>query len=102
MPSKPVNGEHRGWIIPIGGAEEKETNPRILARFVELSGGADADITSADVKDLHTGGDLFRTEKLGAVPVKLPLGVSRAHYLAYKNLAHAAAPKRVKNREMEP
>jgi cyanophycinase len=44
MPSKPVNGEHRGWIIPIGGAEEKETNPRILARFVELSGGADADI----------------------------------------------------------
>lgn len=44
MPSKPVNGEHRGWIIPIGGAEDKETNPRILARFVELSGGADADI----------------------------------------------------------
>ena len=44
MPSKPVNGEHRGWIIPIGGAEDKDTNPRILARFVELSGGADADI----------------------------------------------------------
>ena len=44
MPSKPVNGEQRGWIIPIGGAEDKETNPRILARFVELSGGADADI----------------------------------------------------------
>ena len=44
MPSKPVNGEQRGWIIPIGGAEDKETNPRILARFVELSGGAEADI----------------------------------------------------------
>lgn len=44
MPSKPVNGEQRGWIIPIGGAEDKDTNPRILARFVELSGGADADI----------------------------------------------------------
>lgn len=44
MPSKPVNGEQRGWIIPIGGAEDKETNPRILARFVELSGGGDADI----------------------------------------------------------
>lgn len=52
--------------------------------------------------DFPRDGDLFRTEKLGAVPVKLPLGVSRAHYLAYKNLAHAAAPKRVKNREMEP
>ena len=46
-------------------------------------------------------GDLFGTEKIGAVPVALPLGVSRAHYLAYKNLAHAAAPLRIKNREME-
>ncbi|TQM05769.1 cyanophycinase [Pseudoxanthomonas sp. 3HH-4] len=58
MPSKPVNGEHRGWIIPIGGAEDKETNPRILARFVELSGGADADIvvipTASRLKDSGT------------------------------------------------
>ncbi|WP_132998885.1 cyanophycinase [Luteimonas arsenica] len=44
MPSKPANGEQRGWIIPIGGAEDKETNPRILARFVETSGGSEADI----------------------------------------------------------
>ncbi|MEN1958719.1 cyanophycinase [Luteimonas sp. MJ246] len=44
MPSKPANGEQRGWIIPIGGAEDKETNPRILKRFVELSGGSGADI----------------------------------------------------------
>ena len=58
MPSKPVNGEQRGWIIPIGGAEDKETNPRILARFVELSGGADADIvvipTASRLKDSGT------------------------------------------------
>jgi len=58
MPSKPVNGEHRGWIIPIGGAEDKDTNPRILARFVELSGGADADIvvipTASRLKDSGT------------------------------------------------
>ena len=65
MPSKPVNGEHRGWIIPIGGAEEKETNPRILARFVELSGGADADIvvipTASRLKDSGTRyEELFR------------------------------------------
>lgn len=44
MPSKPANGEQRGWIIPIGGAEDKDTNPRILKRFVELSGGGEADI----------------------------------------------------------
>ena len=58
MPSKPVNGEHRGWIIPIGGAEDKDTNQRILARFVELSGGADADIvvipTASRLKDSGT------------------------------------------------
>ena len=58
MPSKPVNGEQRGWIIPIGGAEDKDTNPRILARFVELSGGADADIvvipTASRLKDSGT------------------------------------------------
>ena len=52
--------------------------------------------------DFPRDGDLFRTEKLGAVPLKLPRGVSRAQYMAYKNLAHAAAPKRVKDRDMEP
>ena len=46
--------------------------------------------------------DLMRTPKIGHVPKFLPLGVARARYMAYKNLAHAAAPLRVKNREMEP
>ncbi len=43
-PSKPVEGENRGWIVPIGGAEEKVNGREILARFVELCGGTDADI----------------------------------------------------------
>lgn len=43
-PSKVPEGEERGWIIPIGGAEEKENDRAILARFVELCGGEDADI----------------------------------------------------------
>lgn len=43
-PSKPVEGENRGWIVPIGGAEEKVNGREILARFVELCGGADANI----------------------------------------------------------
>jgi cyanophycinase len=34
----------RGWIIPIGGAEEKQNDPLILQRFVELCGGENADI----------------------------------------------------------
>ncbi len=43
-PSKVADGEARGWIVPIGGAEEKEDDPRILRRFVELCGGDQADI----------------------------------------------------------
>ncbi len=47
-------------------------------------------------------GDLFRTEKIGEVPVRLPLGVERPRYMAYKNLARAAAPQRVRDKDMEP
>ena len=45
-PSRVPEGSQRGWIIPIGGAEEKEKDhdPRILRRFVELCGGPNADI----------------------------------------------------------
>lgn len=43
-PSKVPDGEERGWIVPIGGAEEKEDDPRILRRFVELCGGDRANI----------------------------------------------------------
>jgi cyanophycinase len=43
-PSKTPDGEERGWIIPIGGAEEKDNDPVILRRFVELCGGDEADI----------------------------------------------------------
>ena len=35
----------RGFIIPIGGREEKEVNTRVLEKFVELSGGKDAVIS---------------------------------------------------------
>ncbi len=38
------DGVRRGFIIPIGGAEEKVRDRAILNRFVELSGGRDANI----------------------------------------------------------
>jgi cyanophycinase len=44
MPSKVPEGRSRGWIIPIGGAENKENDRRILERFVRVSGGEAADI----------------------------------------------------------
>jgi cyanophycinase len=43
-PSRVVDGEQPGWIVPIGGAEEKENDPRILKRFVELCGGKAANL----------------------------------------------------------
>lgn len=52
--------------------------------------------------DFPRDGDLFATEKIGVVPRILPLGVGRARYMAYKNLAKAAAPERVIKRQMEP
>ena len=74
MPSKVPEGETRGWIIPIGGAENKENDRRILARFVEVSGGDDADIVVIPTASrLHETGpryeQLFR--ELGAARVSV-------------------------------
>ncbi|HWW31899.1 MAG TPA: cyanophycinase [Steroidobacteraceae bacterium] len=44
MPSRVPEGQQRGWIIAIGGAENKENDRRILERFVGAAGGAAADI----------------------------------------------------------
>jgi cyanophycinase len=44
MPSKVPEGATRGWIVPIGGAENKENDRHILERFVRVSGGPDADL----------------------------------------------------------
>lgn len=44
MPSKTPEGEARGWIVPIGGAEDKDNGAKILRRFFELCGGKGAGI----------------------------------------------------------
>ena len=44
MPSKTPEGEQRGWIVPIGGAEDKDNGARILRRFLDLCGGKGAEI----------------------------------------------------------
>jgi cyanophycinase len=44
MPSRSPEGQERGWIVPIGGAENKENDRRILERFVRVSGGEAANI----------------------------------------------------------
>lgn len=52
--------------------------------------------------DFPREGNLFRTEKIGHIPLRLPIGVQRAHYMAYKDLAHEATPERLIDRTMEP
>jgi len=42
--------------------------------------------------------DLFTTNKIGEIPIELPNGVSRPNYMAYKGLAKAATPQRLKDR----
>jgi len=63
MPSIVPEGATRGWIIPIGGAENKENDRHILERFVRCSGGRDADIVVIPTASrLHETG--HRYEKL--------------------------------------
>lgn len=62
-PSRIPDCEERGSIIPIGGAEQKLGDPRILRRFVDLCGGSDADIVVIPTASrLHETGP--RYEKL--------------------------------------
>jgi cyanophycinase len=67
--SKVAPGGERGWIIPIGGAEEKENSPAILKRFVQLAGGHSADIviipTASQLRDTGARYERIFTE-LGA------------------------------------
>lgn len=41
----------------------------------------------------------FQTRNVQGIPLELPEGVDRAHYLAYKGMAAAAAPERLSRRE---
>lgn len=62
-------GGQRGYLIPIGGGEDKEANPTILRRFVSLSGGENANIivlpTASRLEDTGSRYETIFTE-LGA------------------------------------
>src|ERR1700678_1896982 len=72
MPSKIPQGENRGWIVPIGGAENKENDRRILERFLRVSGGADANIVVIPTASrMHETGPRYEQifNELGAATV---------------------------------
>ena len=54
-PADPANNASRGYVIPIGGAEEKLHDPEILDRFVEVCGGRKSRIsiipTASELED---------------------------------------------------
>lgn len=41
----------------------------------------------------------FKTKNIEGIPIALPNGISRAHYMVYKGMAAAAAPLRLKKRQ---
>lgn len=43
----------------------------------------------------------FETRNIVGIPIELPMGVNRAHYMVYKGMAAAAAPERLKKRITE-
>ena len=88
-PSKVPDGEERGWIIPIGGAEEKENDRAILARFVELCGGADADIVV-----IPTASKLLSTGPR-YVEIFTDLGVRSVESMDFDTRRDAEEPRRV-------
>ena len=90
-PADKISDTNRGYIIPIGGAEEKLDNPEILDRFVEVCGGKSARIgiipTASELDDTGRNYEkLFRT--LGIKHAKVLPFVSRddcenSEYLDY-------------------
>ena len=74
MPSIVPEGETRGWIIPIGGAENKENDRHILERFIRCSGGRDADIVVIPTASrLHETGPRYEQlfKAIGAARVEV-------------------------------
>lgn len=68
MPAREADNTTSGYLIPIGGAEEKLHNPEILDRFVDVCGGKTARIsvipTASELEDTGRNYEkLFR--KLG-------------------------------------
>jgi cyanophycinase len=93
MPSIVPEGASRGWIIPIGGAENKENDRHILERFVRCAGGRDADIVVIPTASrLHETGP--RYEKLFR-----DLGAARVDVMDFDTRRDCQEPGRLQRLE---
>ncbi len=80
-PAKVLPDDTRGWIVPVGGAEDKEGRAEVLRRFLAISGGADARIAI-----IPTASQLESTGKRYE-DVFRELGAREATSLPYKTRA---------------
>jgi cyanophycinase len=93
MPSRVPDGQSRGWIVAIGGAENKENDRRILERFVSASGG-----TGADLVIIPTASRMYETgpryERLFG-----DIGASRVSVMDFDTRRDACEPGRLERLE---
>lgn len=86
-PAPVAETETRGFIIPIGGGEDRVKEMQIHRRFVELSGGANADIivipTASQLE--KTGSDYLRIFR--------DLGAGQVEFLPINTRADCENPK---------
>ena len=90
-PSSDLPNAERGYIIPIGGAEERLNNPHILDRFLEECGGKSARIsiipTASELEDTGRNYEkLFR--KLGVKHARVLQMITREDCFEKKYLAY--------------
>lgn len=51
--------------------------------------------------DFPKASSFFETPNIEGIPLSLPMGVNRAHYMVYKGMAAAAAPEHLKKRTLK-
>src|SRR5918994_3982353 len=92
-PSRVAEGAARGYIVPIGGAENKENDRRILRRFVEVSGGEDADIVVIPTASkMHETGPRYEA-------LFRDLGVARVSVMDFDTRRDCQEPNRLQRLE---
>jgi cyanophycinase len=86
-PARSPDGAERGAIIPVGGAEEKVSDARILRRFVELAGGKNARIVViATASQLADTGERY-------VALFTELGAGRVRSLPFESRTDCERPE---------
>jgi cyanophycinase len=87
LPSPEPSPGSRGFVIPIGGAEDKISDRRILQRFVALAGGKSGHVVVVPTASmLPTTGDAYRR-------VFLEIGIGKVSIVEITDRVHTDDPR---------